>query len=684
MYNYPIFRKAVQHPVAACILAFIAAFIFVDGMINDPVVNDPYAKAELFAEAGQPRDADALLFQVARNAPFDIDKQYRYVQYHFTLPAEEYQKNNTIIRDDKTPLGFYDSLIKFGGEQLKDIGWYSKGLIYSNMAQYNAALTCYLNVKNGRLKYLNNSIGYVQKELKHPEEAEIYFKQEIANKGNYAAAVSNLGELYLSGKRTNAFDSLLNNPDYKTSLSHKDLSRFYFENGKVNEYAQLKFSDYLSGITWWGFLAAFLIMAAWVIFLQKLDSFEKGSVKITALALLLGMAFTFLAYPLYEAAEYYYNFKPDGSLVNDFVYCLFGIGLIEETVKLLPLLILLRFTKSVNEPFDYIKIACLSALGFAFVENMQYFHTGAANFIHGRALIAVVHHMFNSSLIAYGFVLARYRWKKSPWLVVPLFLLLASVSHGFYDFWLINESASRLSIITLVYALFSINIWNTILNNSMNNSSFFNDERKPDLPKLRAHLLFMLSAVFLFEFVLQGFLFGPSIANHGFFASLYSGTYLMLFISGRLSALNLKKGEWKKIELNQQNTKPGHSFTVTTGMHVNIREFTNDPFLQKFLPNTGVIEKKTIVFKEENWLMIRIKKPAAVTDYFNNILLIRTKDPEDNLNDELPTDISVYALRITSNPDNFFFEKEDIRFCGWGKAIVISEEPAPDYSTGSI
>ena len=86
----------------------------------------------------------------------------------------------------------------------------------------------------------------------------------------------------------------------------------------------------------------------------------------------------------------------------------FGIGVIEEFVKFVPFLIILKFTKIINEPIDYIMYASLSALGFAFVENFNYFDDGSINIIHSRALTASIAHMVFSSLVVYGLILAKY------------------------------------------------------------------------------------------------------------------------------------------------------------------------------------------------------------------------------------------------------------------------------------
>ena len=62
----------------------------------------------------------------------------------------------------------------------------------------------------------------------------------------------------------------------------------------------------------------------------------------------------------------------NGHPVNDIIFCIGGIGFIEELVKLIPFLLILRFTSIARKPVDYIVIASACGLGFSFFENLMY------------------------------------------------------------------------------------------------------------------------------------------------------------------------------------------------------------------------------------------------------------------------------------------------------------------------
>ncbi|NJK98884.1 MAG: PrsW family intramembrane metalloprotease [Bacteroidales bacterium] len=239
-------------------------------------------------------------------------------------------------------------------------------------------------------------------------------------------------------------------------------------------------------------------MICWVVFLRKVDIYEPETWKYVIMALSLGMAFSFLTYPLSDINHLMFNFNINGNFLNDLLYCVLGIGAIEELVKIIPLLLLVRFTKTVNEPYDYILYASLSALGFAFMENLIYFEETSLQIIHGRALTAVVSHMFNSSVIAYGMVLNIYRRRRNPVLNFLLFWALASIAHGFYDFWLISDSVKGFQFLTILLLLITMYMWNSFKNNALNHSVFLIN-KKYSIIRNFGNILFTLSQVLCFS-----------------------------------------------------------------------------------------------------------------------------------------------------------------------------------------
>ena len=60
--------------------------------------------------------------------------------------------------------------------------------------------------------------------------------------------------------------------------------------------------------------------------------------------------------------------------------------LIEETVKFITLLLILWFTKAIDEPYCYILYPFDSTLGFSFIENAMHLTQRGLKIINARAL----------------------------------------------------------------------------------------------------------------------------------------------------------------------------------------------------------------------------------------------------------------------------------------------------------
>ena len=359
------------------------------------------------------------------------------------------------------------------------------------------------------------------------------------------------------------------------------------------------------------------------------------------------------------------GFKLNGNLINDFFYCVFGIGAIEEFVKIIPLLIILRFSKIINEPFDYILYASLSALGFAFIENIIYFSEHNLQIIHGRALTAVVSHMFDSSIIAYGLILNKYKRHRNQYLNFIVFFLLASLAHGFYDFWLINKYASTFSSITFIFLLASMFMWNSFKNNALNQSAFYDKDISINGEKIQDYLLYSLAGVLLFEYVALAFKFSPSVANDGLFSSISSGTYLLIFLVGNLSKFTLNKGEWAPINYWGKEEKVNYDQIV--GTEVKLNRFTNNDYTIDYLSNSGKIVKRVTVSKEPDWYFVKLDNAIQINAFYGDTVLIRTKEKEHQIEIGKKLFIAFYIIPLEVNLENEDFQRTEFKFCGWAK-----------------
>ncbi len=217
-------------------------------------------------------------------------------------------------------------------------------------------------------------------------------------------------------------------------------------------------------------VTSFGISFVWYRYLTWLDMFEREQRRYILLAFALACGSTLLVFPITDLLERYTPLVLDGSAWNDWWYSTLAIGLVEETVKLLPYLVLLRFTRQVNEPFDHVLYGSISALGFAFMENVQYLERSGLHAFGGRAFTSSVSHMFDTSIICYGVAMALHRGRP-VWPRVPLLLLVAALAHGFYDFWLL--APGRPAALTFLFYLGTLHLWVVMKTNLVNISPHY-------------------------------------------------------------------------------------------------------------------------------------------------------------------------------------------------------------------
>ncbi len=289
-------------------------------------------------------------------------------------------------------------------------------------------------------------------------------------------------------------------------------------------------------------VVSFFISFVWFIYVYRLDIFDREKKRYLLLIVVISSFLTLFAkipYTIIHAL----GFKNSVNPIDSFVYSVFGIGFIEETVKLIPLFILLRFTKVIDEPYDYILYASSSALGFSFVENAMYLHNYGIEIINARALYATVAHMTFSSMIAYGLFLIKFKKTKyHPILLFTLFFLFAIFSHGFYDFWLINKAVVKFKGLTTLFFLATVHIWFSMKNNTLNVSNYYNATKKINNDTLKIYLIISLLSIFMFSYLYVSFVWNSKSANKFLIKSTIVYGYVIFYLIATLSKFDLIKG----------------------------------------------------------------------------------------------------------------------------------------------
>jgi RsiW-degrading membrane proteinase PrsW (M82 family) len=378
--------------------------------------------------------------------------------------------------------------------------------------------------------------------------AETHLYSEIRNKGYKKGAYEFLAVLYAYEGRDSAMRSIVYSgaADY---IAPEFRTRVYFEDHDFARFFALKFHTLLGGITSWGLSGGIGILLVWMYVLVSFGRVSELRLRHLLFPVIAGAAVCLPAWWLYAYYRYGLGFTLDGSVVNDFIFSVTGIGFIEELVKLIPFLCVL-FTRIIQKPIDYIIVASACGLGFAVFENLMYITDYGLEEIHSRALTSSVAHMALCGIASYGFILRRYRRKNQYWLI-PAFFLLAVAAHGFYDFWLVNETVKAYAIVTLLFYLTLIVTYYSFISNALNQSvSETETERMARFDPLRITSVFAGSMIllFTFEYVATSAVFGTHYGNTSMQKAFLAGGYLVFFLSIRLSRIRIEPHRWNKID----------------------------------------------------------------------------------------------------------------------------------------
>ncbi|MGZ4089865.1 MAG: PrsW family intramembrane metalloprotease, partial [Bacteroidia bacterium] len=261
----------------------------------------------------------------------------------------------------------------------------------------------------------------------------------------------------------------------------------------------------------------------------------------------LGTIIPFIIYPLHD-----YVFDPLGisdsvNPVYSFLYFTFAVGLVEELIKCLPLIIVLfLFKKAVNEPLDYVKYICVSALGFAFGENIEYALYYGHQVLLSRAILSVPGHMFFSALFIYGLI--EYKYHNKQIIHVLKYVLLSSLAHGIYDFLLGFEIRMLGIVLNILFFFLVISAFITILNNNINASPFYTPKKAIDQEKVRRILVWFYVPILLTIIIVTAIFKNGETAAGAYYRLMFWNSTILYVLIVRLSRFSIVPNVKNKVK----------------------------------------------------------------------------------------------------------------------------------------
>jgi len=163
-------------------------------------------------------------------------------------------------------------------------------------------------------------------------------------------------------------------------------------------------------------------------FFYNSDRYKHESKKLLIVTFVLGALMIFPA--VYLELSFKLVFPEGSTLLGIFVYFLFGVGLIEESLKFFAVRIYAYNSKMFNEPMDGLILGVAAALGFATVENVFYVLSSGLLTALVRAIISVPSHALFGAVI--GFYLGEATFHRRPILALKG-LAAAIILHTLFD-----------------------------------------------------------------------------------------------------------------------------------------------------------------------------------------------------------------------------------------------------------
>jgi RsiW-degrading membrane proteinase PrsW (M82 family) len=183
------------------------------------------------------------------------------------------------------------------------------------------------------------------------------------------------------------------------------------------------------------------------LFVYFRDKYEKEPFRLLRGCFLFGMLSVVPA-ALIELVEGLLGFDETGSIGMLIAYAFIGVGLVEELSKFFFVRVYAYPKPAFNEPFDGIVYSVMVAMGFATAENILYAVTHGLGTTVLRLFTAVPLHATCGIIMGFYIGLAKFRPGPAKYLLLGI--LLATLVHGAYDFFLFQQDYPALIIMAFV------------------------------------------------------------------------------------------------------------------------------------------------------------------------------------------------------------------------------------------
>lgn len=175
-----------------------------------------------------------------------------------------------------------------------------------------------------------------------------------------------------------------------------------------------------------------------IIYIYIKDKYEKEPKRLLLSSFLFGAVVSIIITTiLYYTIELFLPLNDNFSIIQQFIKAFVVVALVEEFSKYIIVRYYAQPKPEFNEPFDGIVYAVMVSMGFAATENVLYVLEGGLSTAIIRSFTAVPAHATFGILM--GYYMGKAKFSKNKTVLNISGLLLATLFHGAYDFFLFIE-----------------------------------------------------------------------------------------------------------------------------------------------------------------------------------------------------------------------------------------------------
>lgn len=526
--------------------------------------------------------------------------------------------------------------------------------------------TPHLNYMQGKY-YINAAKYYTAIE---------YLEKEGHFNPDYPKTYPSLLYCYSKVKPSKIHD-LMANEKALPHLPYEKKVSYFFHYGFYLKFILETFKHRFLGANFITYLSAIIVSGIWILFLTFFKIFKKINWKQMTIAFLTGSLLTLFSHFLYRYFWYYWGFGINGDAWNDIQYCIVVIGGSEEIVKFLAWLPLIFIVKKKIEPIDILIYSGIAALGFAFVENLDYLQKDINVFI--RTVTTSTIHMTSAAFPAFSLILMK-RLNLNPILkilMLPVGFLLAMTFHGLFDVFLISPAFYNSESLYLIPFLISIILWFYMLTVSINISPFFDPSKTFKNDLLNLLISFGILGILMFQFILTTYKSASvNEANYYLINNTIRMGFFLVLMSFLISLVKPKKNNWfafvpsyrfkgfSEFEISEEDENKGDLIINQdyTGIKLRCYSQKETKFVGSIMPISGTCIKRVHVDKDPNWYLFETNKSIFIKGFNTHFALVKPKRKSEGLDVDKA---EIYFLLIKNDVKlGLKFNKKDLTYPG--------------------